>query len=211
MPPVSRAIQGINSSWLSSRTRAALRRIAARSSYGVAAQPGCAARASLAARRTSAAVALPTLVILAPVAGSCTSSEPPAALRHSVPKTRPSQVFSIKNFGAGTFIVFSSLRFVLFGERFHGRRRTVMSRRIYRFPHSRTIAGWRRRLLRNPQSQALPRKSRPRLLRLAFVLGCDVGCGDQPPSHREQTDVKGMGDHAPHARRSKQHEQNGEP
>jgi hypothetical protein len=44
---------------------------------------------------------------LAPVAGSSTSSDPPAALRHSVPNTRPSQVFSIKNLGAGTFIAFS--------------------------------------------------------------------------------------------------------
>jgi hypothetical protein len=67
-------------------------------------QPGCAARASAAALRTSAAVALPTLVILAPVAGSTTSSDPPAALRHSVPKTRPRQVSSMRNFPAGAFI-----------------------------------------------------------------------------------------------------------
>src|SRR5262245_20990537 len=81
--------------------------MAARSSYGVAAQPGCAARASAAALRTSAAVALPTLVILAPVAGSTTSSDPPAALRHSVPKTRPRQVSSMRNFTAGAFIAMS--------------------------------------------------------------------------------------------------------
>src|ERR1700749_448663 len=88
--------------------------MAARSSYGVAAQPGCAARASAAALRTSAAVALPTLEILAPVAGSITSSDPPAALRHSVPKTRPRQVSSTRNFPAGAFIAvvlpFASLR-----------------------------------------------------------------------------------------------------
>src|ERR1700683_4964232 len=78
--------------------------MAARSEYGVAAHPGCAALASAAALRTSAAVALPTLVIVAPVAGSRTSIEPPAALRHSVPNTRPRHVDSIKNFGAGTFI-----------------------------------------------------------------------------------------------------------
>src|SRR5580704_14620921 len=81
--------------------------MAARSSYGVAAQPGCAARASAAALRTSAAVALPTLVILAPVAGSSTSSDPPAAFRHSVPKTRPRQVSSTRNFPAGAFITVS--------------------------------------------------------------------------------------------------------
>src|SRR3984885_12299209 len=54
----------------------------------------------------SAADALPTDVILLPVAGSSTSSEPPAALRHSAPNTRPSQVFSTRNFGAGTFMAF---------------------------------------------------------------------------------------------------------
>jgi hypothetical protein len=54
-------------------------------------------------------VALPTLVILAPVAGYTTSSDPPAALRHSVPKTRPRQVSSMRNFPAGAFIALPSL------------------------------------------------------------------------------------------------------
>src|ERR1700689_5571279 len=54
----------------------------------------------------SAADALPTDVILLPVAGSITSNEPPAALRHSPPNTRPSQVFSTRNLGAGTFMAF---------------------------------------------------------------------------------------------------------
>ena len=78
--------------------------MAPRFSYGVAAQPGCAARASAAARRTSAAVALPTRVSVAPVAGSRTSNDPPAALRHSAPNTRPRQVPSIRNFATGAFI-----------------------------------------------------------------------------------------------------------
>src|SRR5215470_9747776 len=40
----------------------------------------------------------------APVAGSSTSREPPAAERHSVPKIRPRQVDSIRIFGMGAFI-----------------------------------------------------------------------------------------------------------
>src|ERR1700761_6577607 len=78
--------------------------MAARFSYGVAAHPGWAARASAAARRTSTAAALPTRVIVAPVAGSTTSIDPPAAARHSAPNRRPRHVDSIMNFGTGAFI-----------------------------------------------------------------------------------------------------------
>jgi hypothetical protein len=66
--------------------------------------------------RTSAAVALPTLVIVAPVAGSTTSSDPPAAVRHSLPKTRPRQVSSTRNFPAGAFIALPSLLLALHGR-----------------------------------------------------------------------------------------------
>jgi hypothetical protein len=70
----------------------------------VAAQPGCAARASAAAWRTSSAVALPTRVMTAPVAGSSTSSEPPIAGRHCAPNRRPRHIDSIRILGIGAFI-----------------------------------------------------------------------------------------------------------
>src|SRR2546429_983224 len=78
--------------------------MAARWSYAVAAQPGCAALASAAAWRTSSAVALPTRVITAPVAGSSTSSEPPIAGRHCAPNKRPRHVDSMSILGIGAFI-----------------------------------------------------------------------------------------------------------
>src|SRR6266511_1457858 len=72
---------------------------------------------SAAAWRTSSAVALPTRVITAPVAGSSTSSEPPIAGRHCAPNKRPRHVDSMSILGIGGFIPHSlpaaSVRLVL--------------------------------------------------------------------------------------------------
>src|ERR1700735_1964815 len=151
--------------------------MAARSSYGVAAQPGCAARASAAALRTSAAVALPTLVISAPVAGPSTSSDPPAAFRHSVPKTRPRQVSSTRNFPAGAFIavslpVLDPCR-LLPPKAMLGWALRDIQKNIARFQpgHSRVILPNKVRHHRNRSAPAgFPLKSRPDLSLLAFVL-----------------------------------------
>ena len=86
----------------SSQSRAARRRIAARSVCGIAAQAGCAALASRTARLTSAGVAIPMRPSSAPVAGSVTAAVPPWGLTQPPEKTCPFQVSSLRNVMIGS-------------------------------------------------------------------------------------------------------------
>ena len=79
--PPSRTLQPSISAALASQISPALRRIAARSVYGVAAQAACAAAARPTAAATSAGPAIPVRPSSWPVAGSVTAASP-AALTH---------------------------------------------------------------------------------------------------------------------------------
>ena len=95
--PVSRMIHSANSAPFSSTMRAALRKIAARASYGIAAHCSCASEAARADAATSCATARPTLVRRLPVAFSVTSAVPPAVVIQEPVNALPVQSASFNN------------------------------------------------------------------------------------------------------------------
>ncbi len=94
--PVSRISSGVIASPCCSNKSAALRKIAARSSLGFAAQARCAARAAFAAAATSPLPARPDSNRVVPVAGSRTGTAAAAAIHWPLNIRRSNCLMSIR-------------------------------------------------------------------------------------------------------------------